>query len=74
MWLHITFEDGSNPYVKYGMRTENGLKKELKRWEKNYELTVQRVMQISVVGEDKLLGFNVTAKEKERRNDFYDER
>lgn len=73
MWLHITFKDGSNPYVKYRLKTENGLKRELKKWEKNYDLTVRRVEQLSMLGEPKLIGFDVTAKEKAERRSFYDE-
>lgn len=36
MYLHITFNDGSNPYVAFG--SEKEIKKELKRWTKNYEV------------------------------------
>lgn len=32
--LHITFTDGSNPYVFRG-----NVKRELKRWSRNYTLT-----------------------------------
>lgn len=70
MWLHITFKDGSNPYVKYRIRTENGLKRELKKWEKNYELTIRRVEQMGIEREPKLMGFDVTAKEKTERRGF----
>lgn len=34
MFLHITFSDGSNPFVKYG--TVADINKEIKKWERNY--------------------------------------
>lgn len=34
MYLHITFENGSNPYIKYG--NEDEIQKEAKRWDRNY--------------------------------------
>lgn len=41
MYLHIKFKNGSNPFLKYG--TEKELFKELKKWDKNYYLLVDRV-------------------------------
>ena len=41
MYLHIKFKNGSNPFLKYG--TEKELFKELKKWDKNYHLLVDRV-------------------------------
>lgn len=35
MYLHITFSDGSNPFVRYGTITD--IEKEIKRWDRNYE-------------------------------------
>ena len=35
MYLHITFSDGSNPFVRYG--TIADIEKEIKRWDRNYE-------------------------------------
>ena len=35
--MHIVFEGGSNPYVKYGM-TPKELNDEIIRWSKTYEL------------------------------------
>ena len=34
MFLHITFSDGSNPFVKYGTIVD--INKEIKKWECNY--------------------------------------
>lgn len=41
MYLHIKFKNGSNPFLKYG--TENELFKELRKWDKNYHLLIDRV-------------------------------
>lgn len=37
MFLHIQFDDGSNPYVMYGDRQQ--LEDEMKKWAKNYCLS-----------------------------------
>ena len=34
MFLHITFSDGSNPYLMYGTIAE--INKEVKKWKRNY--------------------------------------
>ena len=34
MFLHITFSDGSNPFLMYGTITE--INKEAKKWKRNY--------------------------------------
>jgi hypothetical protein len=36
--LHITFENGSNPYVRFNMHRDE-LKRERKKWEKSYIVT-----------------------------------
>ena len=36
--LHITFENGSNPYVRFNMYRDE-LKRERKKWEKSYIVT-----------------------------------
>ena len=59
MYLHIRFKDGSNPYVKYG--TEKELKKEIKKWEKNFNLTVKE----SYNTDNKVCGYNAVAMNKE---------
>lgn len=40
MYLHITFTNGSNPYVAYG--DESKIKKELKKWKRNYDLYIDK--------------------------------
>jgi len=37
MSIHIQFENGSNPYVRYNM-TDNEFTEELEKWQKNYNL------------------------------------
>lgn len=39
MYLHITFTDGSNPYVMFG--DEEKLNKELKRWKRNFDIVTE---------------------------------
>ena len=45
MYLHIEFENGSNPYIFYGKHpgstTHADCEKELARWSKGYEITEQ---------------------------------
>lgn len=38
MYIHILFENGSNPYYRLNI-THEEFKKELSQWEKNYNLT-----------------------------------
>lgn len=38
MSIHIMFEDGSNPYVRYNM-TDNEFTDELEKWSKSFVLT-----------------------------------
>lgn len=42
MFLHLTFTDGSNPFIFYGQKpgdtTRAECMKELQRWEKRYEV------------------------------------
>ena len=40
MFLHITFSDGSNPYLMYGTITD--VNKEIKKWKHNYTLAWRR--------------------------------
>lgn len=40
MSIHIEFEDGSNPYVRYNM-TDNEFTEELEKWQKLYKLTLK---------------------------------
>jgi len=42
MSIHIQFENGSNPYVRYNM-TDNEFTEELEKWQKNYILTLDSV-------------------------------
>jgi len=39
MFLHIEFKDGSNPFVKIGIKDLKELNRLVKRWEKNYKVT-----------------------------------
>ena len=55
MFLHITFKDGSNPYVKYNIKDLKELNNLTKRWEKNY----------TICGYWTACGFMATATEKE---------
>lgn len=57
MFLHIVFKDGSNPYVKYGEDKE--LKKEIKKWSKEYNLEVRDTLM-----NNKVVGYTVTAENK----------
>ena len=41
--LHITFADGSNPYVRYDM-SEEGFAHELTRWNENYIFAVDDIV------------------------------
>ena len=56
MWLHITFADGSNPYVKYGNYDE--LLRELNKWALNYQLESEWVL-----GQSGVYGLQVKARE-----------
>lgn len=38
MILHLTFSDGSNPYVAFGDKAK--VTKELRKWKKKYDITV----------------------------------
>lgn len=38
MFLHLTFTDGSNPFIFPGDTTRAECMKELQRWEKRYEV------------------------------------
>lgn len=46
MFLHITFSDGSNPFVKYGTITD--IKKEIKKWKRNYIQVWRRDYEVGV--------------------------
>lgn len=54
MTIHILFDDGSNPYVRFNM-TDNEFTEELEKWNKNYIMT-----PTSVFG----MIYTYTAKEK----------
>ena len=54
MSIHIVFENGSNPYVRYNMN-DNEFTEELEKWSENYILT-----PISVFGTI----YSYSAKEK----------
>lgn len=41
--LHLTFSDGSNPWVRFGM-TPKEFGKELIRWSKNFTLVFDKVL------------------------------
>ena len=60
MFLHIVFEDGSNPYVKYG--TDKELKKEIKRWEKNFDLDIGNVLDMK----SEVIGYRIIAEDKRK--------
>lgn len=38
MFLHITFTDGSNPWVKHGIKDLVELNKAVEKWEKKYQV------------------------------------
>lgn len=61
MYLHIQFLNGSNPFLKYG--TEKELNKELKKWEKNWDLLKEPVAGF-INGKPGIIGYNVRAMEK----------
>ena len=69
MYFHMTFEDGSNPYVMYG--TEAQLRKELKKWEENYYLIVNRVCERPLDFSSRTLGFNVYAVAHQPQRDLF---
>ena len=54
MSIHILFEDGSNPYVRYNMTTDE-FTEELEKWQVNYEM-----LPVSVFG----MIYSYLAKEK----------
>lgn len=39
MSIHIQFENGSNPYVRYNM-SDNEFTEEIMKWQKNYVLVL----------------------------------
>lgn len=41
MYLHIMFEDGSNPYLMYG--DERKLNKEIKKWKRNFDIVTEAI-------------------------------
>ena len=61
MYLHIEFTNGSNPYLKYG--TEDELLKEIKKWEKEWNLVKETVAGF-VNGKPGIIGIQVRATEK----------
>ena len=42
MSIHIEFEGGSNPYVRYNM-SYNEFTEELEKWQVNYELKLESI-------------------------------
>lgn len=54
MSIHIVFENGSNPYVRYNMTTDE-FTEELEKWQANYEM-----LPVSVFG----MIYSYLAKEK----------
>lgn len=42
MSIHIEFEDGSNPYVRYNM-SYNEFTEELEKWQVNFELKLESI-------------------------------
>lgn len=46
MFLHITFSDGSNPYLMYGTIKE--INKEVKKWKRNYTQLWRRDYTVGV--------------------------
>ena len=62
MFLHIAFKDGSNPYVKYG--TDKELKKEIRRWNKNYNMEIESVLRDKTDSNSEMLGYSVVAENK----------
>ena len=62
MFLHIAFKDGSNPYVAYG--TDKELKKEIKKWEKNYNLDIENVLRNKTDTNSEVVGYSVVAENK----------
>lgn len=62
MFLHIAFKDGSNPYVKYG--TDKELKREIKKWGKNYNLEVENITRNKAIADSEIIGYSVVAENK----------
>lgn len=60
MFIHITFTNGSNPFLKY-CKNEEEIRKEIKRWQKNYSLK-----KITVV--EKSGGYFFKADEKMKKS------
>ena len=54
MSIHILFENGSNPYVRFNMDS-NEFTEELEKWQKNYTLKLNSVFGMI---------YTYTAKEK----------
>ena len=48
MSIHIIFESGSNPYVRYNMTPEE-FAKEIPKWSKNYDLKYDHVFGESII-------------------------
>ena len=44
-YISIEFTNGSNPYVRYGMKKRE-FNLELKKWEKNYNMELQLVSNL----------------------------
>jgi len=40
--LHLSFKDGSNPYVRYGMNRQQ-YSRELLKWKRNYIVTIDKI-------------------------------
>ena len=62
MYLHLTFEDGSNPYVVYGIKQK--IIQEIDKWKCNNYLIVNKITNQTG---NKVLGYRayVIAKQKE---------
>jgi hypothetical protein len=64
MFLHITFSDGSNHWVKFRLKDGESVRKELKKWQNNY----------NICGYWVTAGFMATATEKHPTPELFEEK
>ena len=67
MYIHITFEDGSSPYVMYGNR--NQVDAEMERWKSSYYLIANSDQKPK---DGLLMGYHVFAIAKQKPINLFD--
>lgn len=43
MFIHVQFEDGSNPWVRFGLRTAREINQTVKEWESSYDMELIQI-------------------------------